>query len=113
MHVLFQSAPKDKFLMFDLKSGWGPLCNFLGKPVPSTPFPHKNKNGSLIKEIESHPAIVQIRRRINLSFAMWAILSSYVGYRVVTRSFSESYIAQYGLLGTDKVLRYFGFTRIQ
>jgi len=44
-HVKYAAA-KDKLLVFDLKSGWGPLCEFLEKPVPSIPFPHKNKNGS-------------------------------------------------------------------
>jgi Sulfotransferase domain len=25
-----------------VKEGWGPLCEFLGKPVPPDPFPRSN-----------------------------------------------------------------------
>lgn len=33
----------DRVLVFNTKDGWGPLCEHLGKPVPSVPFPHVNK----------------------------------------------------------------------
>ena len=29
-------------LVFDVKEGWGPLCAFLGVPVPKEPFPNTN-----------------------------------------------------------------------
>jgi hypothetical protein len=34
--------PKDRSLVFDVKTGWEPLCNFLNVPVPNTPFPRSN-----------------------------------------------------------------------
>jgi hypothetical protein len=35
--------PADRLLVFDVRDGWKPLCDFLGKPVPdNTPFPHSN-----------------------------------------------------------------------
>lgn len=35
---------REDFFEYDLTSGagWGPLCDFLGKPVPDTPFPASN-----------------------------------------------------------------------
>lgn len=36
------SVPPDKLLIFDVKEGWGPLCDFLDVPVPAEPFPHLN-----------------------------------------------------------------------
>jgi hypothetical protein len=36
------TVPKERLLEFDVKQGWGPLCEFLGKPVPASPFPHIN-----------------------------------------------------------------------
>lgn len=36
-------TPKERLLEFKLSEGWGPLCEFLGKPVPETPFPHLNE----------------------------------------------------------------------
>jgi len=35
-------VPADRLLIFEIKEGWEPLCKFLGKPVPSVPFPHVN-----------------------------------------------------------------------
>lgn len=35
-------VPKEKLLEMDLAEGWGPLCKFLGKPVPDEPFPRAN-----------------------------------------------------------------------
>lgn len=32
----------DRLLVFDVREGWGPLCAFLGKPVPDVPFPRVN-----------------------------------------------------------------------
>jgi len=31
--------PKDRLLVFNAKQGWGPLCEFLGKPIPDGPYP--------------------------------------------------------------------------
>jgi hypothetical protein len=35
-------APKDRFLEFHPKDGWGPLREFLGKEVPEGDFPRLN-----------------------------------------------------------------------
>ena len=32
----------ERFLEFNVKEGWKPLCAFLGKPVPETAFPKVN-----------------------------------------------------------------------
>jgi hypothetical protein len=37
-----RTVPKERLLVFDVRQGWGPLCGFLGRPVPTTPFPHIN-----------------------------------------------------------------------
>ena len=47
--IHFQVARKEKFLVYNVKEGWGPLCAFLGEEVPDTPFPHKNKGGDIVK----------------------------------------------------------------
>lgn len=36
------SVPPEKLLVYSVDQGWGPLCAFVGKPVPSTPFPNVN-----------------------------------------------------------------------
>lgn len=37
-----ESVPADRLLVFDVKSGWEPLCAFLGVEVPNTPYPREN-----------------------------------------------------------------------
>lgn len=37
-----RTVPAERLLVYDVKEGWGPLCAFLGKPVPSVPFPRAN-----------------------------------------------------------------------
>ncbi|KAI7339521.1 hypothetical protein KC315_g1182 [Hortaea werneckii] len=36
-------VPKERLLNYELGSGWGPLCEFLDKPVPDVPFPRVNE----------------------------------------------------------------------
>ena len=36
-------VPPEKLLIYDVSEGWAPLCEFLRKPLPSTPLPHLNK----------------------------------------------------------------------
>jgi hypothetical protein len=36
------AVPADQLLIYDVASGWGPLCAFLRLPVPDRPFPHAN-----------------------------------------------------------------------
>lgn len=35
-------APRDRLLVFEAAQGWEPLCRFLGRPVPSEPYPRVN-----------------------------------------------------------------------
>ena len=36
------TIPPDQLLVYEVKDGWQPLCEFLGKPVPADPFPRTN-----------------------------------------------------------------------
>ena len=36
------TIPAAQLLVYEVKEGWGPLCEFLGMPVPSDPFPRTN-----------------------------------------------------------------------
>jgi hypothetical protein len=37
-------VPQDRLLVYKVSDGWGPLCAFLGVPVPSSAFPYENKS---------------------------------------------------------------------
>ena len=34
-----RSVPREKLLVYESCEGWDPLCDFLGLPVPATPYP--------------------------------------------------------------------------
>ena len=44
---VIEHVPKDKLLIYEIKDGWEPLCNFLGLPIPEKPFFHKNKTKNM------------------------------------------------------------------
>jgi hypothetical protein len=37
-----RKVPPERLLVYDVATGWDPLCRFLGQPVPDEPFPHVN-----------------------------------------------------------------------
>ncbi|CAG8961566.1 hypothetical protein HYFRA_00006100 [Hymenoscyphus fraxineus] len=41
-HMVRRLAPSERFLEFEAKDGWGPLCEFLGKERPDGEFPRTN-----------------------------------------------------------------------
>lgn len=38
-----KTCPPERLLVFDVREGWQPLCDFLDVPVPDRPFPHLNE----------------------------------------------------------------------
>ncbi|MDP2311536.1 MAG: sulfotransferase [Pseudomonadota bacterium] len=40
------SVPPERLLVYDVKEGWEPLCQFLDLPVPDGPFPRTNSSES-------------------------------------------------------------------
>ncbi|KAF8847516.1 hypothetical protein BDZ45DRAFT_780148 [Acephala macrosclerotiorum] len=41
-HYIRSVVPKDRLFFFNVKDGWGPLCEILNVPIPDEPFPHAN-----------------------------------------------------------------------
>ena len=41
-------VPPDKLLEYTVSSGWKPLCEFLGQPIPVTPFPRSNNADAFV-----------------------------------------------------------------
>ncbi|XP_078362900.1 uncharacterized protein LOC144647031 [Oculina patagonica] len=41
-HRVKSIVPADKLLVYNVKQGWKPLCDFLECDVPTVPFPHEN-----------------------------------------------------------------------
>ena len=53
-------VPVERLLVYDIKEGWRPLCDFLGVEEPDKPFPHLN---------DTHTFRKMIRRRITFALA--------------------------------------------
>ena len=45
--------PKDRLLVFNAKQGWGPLCEFLGKPIPEGPYPRAPNVSKMMRKLFS------------------------------------------------------------
>jgi hypothetical protein len=45
--AVIDGLPPERLLVFHPKQGWEPLCEFLGVPVPSEPFPRVNSRDEL------------------------------------------------------------------
>lgn len=57
--VIKEMTPRERLLVYRLGDGWGPICEFLGKPVPEQEFPWVNEAAELRRVIS-----VKIKRNI-------------------------------------------------
>ncbi len=47
-------VPPDRLLVFDVREGWEPLCEFLGiADVPDEPFPHVNEGAAMKRRLRT------------------------------------------------------------
>jgi len=82
-HIAYvlNNASKEQLLVYNLDQGWDPLCKFLNLPVPDKPFPHRNKQGSIVEEImETHPMFVQIKKEILIYGSLLLAFVAVVAY---------------------------------
>jgi len=47
LEAVIRDVPRNRLLVFDVREGWEPLCDFLGTPVPETTFPRLNERAAL------------------------------------------------------------------
>jgi len=48
-HRVKSIVPTDKLLVYNVKEGWKPLCDFLECEVPTVAFPHENIKAEILK----------------------------------------------------------------
>jgi len=51
---VIDTLPPERLLVFSPKQGWGPLCDFLGVPVPDGPFLRVNSRDELGQRSDEH-----------------------------------------------------------
>jgi len=73
-----------------VKDGWEPLCKFLDMPIPSKPFPHRNKKGEITEElVKTHPVFKRVKIEAAISFGCVAISLSYLCFKLVKNYFPK------------------------
>lgn len=50
--AVIRTVPADRLLVYEVRDGWEPLCNFLGKPIPGMPFPRANDSDAFQKRLK-------------------------------------------------------------
>jgi len=55
--ILTVRDPQDRLLVYEVKEGWEPLCEFLGVEVPDEPFPRLNDTAEMRRRIRTVQAI--------------------------------------------------------
>jgi hypothetical protein len=50
-------VPPERLLVFDVREGWAPLCDFLGIEVPDEPFPRLNEAQKMRRRLLGHVAL--------------------------------------------------------
>jgi hypothetical protein len=71
-----QVIPAERLLVFDVKQGWKPLCDFLGHEVPDEPFPRKNVKLDSVKR----GTWQQIRPALYVLFFIMVLLIAVIMY---------------------------------
>lgn len=46
---VIDTVPADRLLVFEVRDGWEPLCEFLDVPVPDEPFPNVNDKAMILR----------------------------------------------------------------
>ena len=49
---VIREIPAERLLVYNVGDGWGPLCNFLGVPVPAEPYPSENSRSDFIARLK-------------------------------------------------------------
>lgn len=72
-------VPADRLLAYEVKYGWGPLCEFLNVEVPEgKPFPHLNDAAAFRKMLRRRLVRASIGRRVEKARALTFLLASRV-----------------------------------
>ena len=46
-------VPRERLLIYEVKEGWKPLCDFLELPIPEIPFPRSNSQEEFIAKMDT------------------------------------------------------------
>jgi len=70
-----KNVPEEKLLIFDVRQGWQPLCQFLDVPVPETDFPNTNDSKMMKKRFRQRKIMAYV-----FVYGIPMILGGLLGY---------------------------------
>ena len=74
-HRVKSIVPADKLLVYNVKEGWKPLCDFLECEVPTVAFPRENVKAEITKAIPMTRYGLQMKREVQRGlFAIGSLL---------------------------------------
>jgi hypothetical protein len=76
-------VPAEKLLVFEVREGWGPLCEFLGVEVPDKPFPHLNDGEEFPRMMRRQIATVLAPALGRALVALSAVLAALLMLRMI------------------------------
>lgn len=79
-----RTVPADRLLVYQVQEGWGPLCAFLGVPIPQgKPFPHLNDAVEFRSRIQRAAGIMRTVGYIGLGAV--ALFLAWLASKVIWR----------------------------
>jgi hypothetical protein len=69
-----QHVPAENLLVYEVREGWGPLCEFLGVEVPDQPFPHLNDSEVFKERIRRIRVLTSVVLTLGVSLAGLVLL---------------------------------------
>jgi Sulfotransferase domain len=85
-------VPAEKLLVYEVRQGWGPLCEFLGVEAPQEPFPHLNERDQfpkLMRQMRLEMLYERMRGLGKVMAPVSALLLAYWIFRPASRSCSK------------------------
>jgi len=73
------TADPDRLLVYNVTEGWGPLCEFLGVPEPSHPFPHVNDSAKYQRVVRIASVVTRVVPPVAagvVALAIWRWITS-------------------------------------
>ncbi|KAI7236869.1 hypothetical protein KC330_g3463 [Hortaea werneckii] len=69
--------PEQQLLVFDVRQGWGPLCEYLNVPMPAEPFPNTN-DAAAMRAI--YTGMMLFGLFLGTCYVVLALMAVYVAY---------------------------------
>ncbi|CAK8680134.1 uncharacterized protein LOC143463427 [Clavelina lepadiformis] len=90
-----KNCPPDKLLVYDVRQGWAPLCEFLGKEIPDKPFPHENVAGNVVAEMMAkHPALIRMQRETGAIVFLLSVGLIFGSYKLYKSKFGGAFLCK-------------------